>query len=195
MRKNGPLPVFCFVRKQYKVTGQKEITSGQPRPGLNRSLHASTHAIITQVWTVAERLCEGEGIELVHVEYQREAAGRILRLYIDRPGGVTLNDCANISRQLGDLLDIDLENIGPYNLEVSSPGKDRPIGKIGDYERFKGNVARIKTIKPIGGQKNFKGILSGISDGAVTLVMGDKSVAIPFEEITRARLVDYHGEN
>ena len=134
-------------------------------------------------------------MELVHVEYQRETAGRTLRLYIDQPGGVSLNDCVNISRQLGDLLDIDLEHLGPYNLEVSSPGTDRPLGKQSDYERFKGNVARITTNKPIDGQKNFKGILSGISDGKVTLAIGDKSVALPFKKITRARLVDYHGEN
>jgi ribosome maturation factor RimP len=101
----------------------------------------------------------------------------------------------NISRQMGDLLDVNIENMGPYNLEVSSPGTDRPLSKEIDYDKFKGNMARIKTTKPIGGQKNFKGILSGISDGVVSLLVGDGTVAIPLQEITRARLVDYHGES
>ena len=174
---------------------QKKIKAGRPQAEQLAISYASKHEIISQIKHLAEQLCEAESMELVHVEYQREAAGRILRLYIDQPGGVSLNDCVNISRQLGDLLDINLEHLSPYNLEVSSPGTDRPLGKQSDYERFKGNVARIKTSKPIDGQKNFKGILSGISDGKVTLVIGDKSVAIPFEKITRARLVDYHGEN
>ncbi|MEW6670400.1 MAG: ribosome maturation factor RimP [Thermodesulfobacteriota bacterium] len=150
---------------------------------------------MAQTKSLAQRLCDAEGLELVHVEFQREAGGRILRLYIDQPGGVTLNDCVNISRQMGDLLDVSIDNIGPYNLEVSSPGTDRPLSKESDYERFKGNIAKIKTTTPIGGQKNFKGVLSGISGGMVSLKIGDRTVAIPFQEIARARLVDYHGES
>jgi len=151
--------------------------------------------IVAQAERLAQRLCEAEGLELVHVEFQREAGGRILRLYIDQPGGVTLDDCVAISRQMGDLLDVNIENMGPYNLEVSSPGTDRPLSKASDYDRFKGNIARIKTAKPINGQKNFKGVLSGISGGIVSLLVGDRTVAIPLEEIVRARLVDYHGES
>ena len=67
-------------------------------------------------------------MELIYVEYQREAGGRILRLYIDRPGGVTLDDCIYISRQSSDLLDVYLENTGPYRLEVSSPGTESTAG-------------------------------------------------------------------
>ena len=89
----------------------------------------SWQEIIAQTKSLAQRLCEAEGMELVHVEFQREAGGRVLRLYIDQPGGVTLNDCVNISRQMGDLLDVNIENMGPYNLEVSSPGTDRPLSK------------------------------------------------------------------
>ena len=151
--------------------------------------------IAAQAERLAQGLCEAEGMELVHVEFQREAGGRILRLYIDQPGGVALNDCVNISRQMGDLLDVHIENVGPYNLEVSSPGTDRPLSKEIDYDRFKGNIAKIKTAKPINGQKNFKGVLSGIAGGIVSLLVGDRTVAIPLEDIVRARLVDYHGES
>ncbi|MGI9570714.1 MAG: ribosome maturation factor RimP, partial [Desulfobulbia bacterium] len=72
--------------------------------------------IINQVEALAKPLCAGENLELVHIEYQRESAGRILRVYIDRPEGVALDDCVNVSRQLNDLLDVQLDNIGPYNL-------------------------------------------------------------------------------
>jgi ribosome maturation factor RimP len=138
---------------------------------------------------IAEPLCEAEGIELVHAEYQREAGGRVLRLYIDKPGGVMLDDCVHISRQLGDLLDVSFENMEPYNLEVSSPGPDRPLGKKSDFERFQGNLVKIRTIRQIEGRKNFRGILSGTAGDRVSLLIDDKTVSIPFQEITRARLV------
>jgi len=84
--------------------------------------------IAASVKDLAEPLCESEGVELVYVEYQPEAGGMILRLYIDKPEGVTVDDCIYISRQLGDILDVNLENAGAYRLEVSSPGSDRPPG-------------------------------------------------------------------
>lgn len=151
--------------------------------------------IVSQVIDIAEPLCEAEGIELVHVEYQRESSGRILRLYIDKPNGVMLDDCVRVNRQLGDLMDIYLENIGPYHLEISSPGEDRPIGKTKDYDRFKGCEAKIKTFRPIAGQRNFRGILTGIEDDTVGLMIAEKAVAIPLKEIQKARLINYNGEN
>ena len=175
----------------------KERKKNKAKPSDSEQVALSNESwqtIVAQVNSLAQRLCEAEGMELVHVEFQREAGGRILRIYIYRPAGVTLDDCVNVSRQLGDLLDVSLADVGPYNLEVSSPGTDRPLSKEIDYDRFKGNTARIKTTTPIGGQKNFKGVLSGISGGMVSLLVGDKSVAIPIAQIARARLVDYHGE-
>ena len=151
--------------------------------------------IIAQVRNIAEPLCETEGIELVHVEYQRESSGRILRLYIDKPGGILLDDCVRVNRELGDLLDVYLEDIGPYHLEISSPGTDRPIGKIEDYDRFKGCEAKIKTFQPIEGQRNFRGVLTGLSADAVGLMIAEKAVAIPLKEIQKARLINYNGEN
>ena len=85
------------------------------------------HEIIQLVWKLAEPICSSEGMELIFVEYQREPGGRILRLYIDRPGGIALDDCAMVSRQIGDILDVHLDsNVPPYHLEVSSPGSQRP---------------------------------------------------------------------
>lgn len=145
--------------------------------------------IIARVYALGDPLCEAEGMELVHVEYQREPRGRTLRLYIDKPGGTTLDDCVNISRQVSDLLDVSIEDIGAYHLEVSSPGIERPLGRERDFVRFKGEKAHIKTSRPVEGKKTFKGVLGGVSDGAVVLTTGDRTVAIPFEEIRRARLI------
>ncbi|MFC1858541.1 ribosome maturation factor RimP [Thermodesulfobacteriota bacterium] len=154
---------------------------------------ASHTEILTGVTRLAQPVCESEGVELVHIEYQREPRGRILRIYIDRPGGVTLDDCIRISRQMNDLLDVSLEHGDSYNLEVSSPGSDRPLGKKEDYEKFKGNVAKIRTRQSFSGQKKFTGVLLGTAGDIVTLEINGQTVAIPYEEISRARLVNYDG--
>jgi ribosome maturation factor RimP len=145
--------------------------------------------IVSRVMDLAEPVCESEGMELILVEYGPEKGGKTLRLYIDKPGGITLDDCTFISHQVGDILDVNLEGSGSYNLEVSSPGPERPLAKIDDFERFEGNIIKIKTSRPIDGQKNFKGILSGISGGVVTLTIENKTVAIPYQDVIRARLV------
>jgi ribosome maturation factor RimP len=150
--------------------------------------------IIKQVETIAEPLCDSEGLELVHVEYQREPSGRILRLYIDRAGGVALDDCVNVSRQLNDLLDVYLDDIGPYNLEVTSPGPERPLSKPQDYERFKGRRAKIKTWQPVNDQKNFTGVILGVAADQIKLSSNEKTVVIPYGNISKARLVDVDGE-
>jgi ribosome maturation factor RimP len=151
--------------------------------------------IVAKTWELAEPLCLSEGMELIHVEFQRESGGRILRLYIDKPGSVTVDDCATVSSQLGDILDIKLDTEFPYTLEVSSPGVDRPLSKFSDYKKFTGNPAKIKTAYPINGQKNFKGILRGVLDENITLQTDTETVVIPFRDIIKARLVKYNGDN
>ena len=144
--------------------------------------------------SLAQPLCESLGFELIHVEFQRESSGRILRLYIDKPGGINLDDCADVSRQLGDILDVNLDEIGPYHLEVTSPGVERPLAKKKDFEKFKGNRIRIKTNQPVNGQKNFNGILLGISGEQVNLQIGEQTIAIPYQDIFKARLASQIGE-
>lgn len=148
-----------------------------------------------KVAELAEPLCLAEGLELVATEFRRERGGRTLRLVIDRPGGVSLDDCVAVSRQLSDLLDVYLEQQAPYHLEVSSPGPNRPLVKQGDFLRFKGNKAKISTLRPIGGRRQFTGILQGLAEGRVHLqVDGVDAMAIPLEQVKQARLVNYHGE-
>jgi ribosome maturation factor RimP len=155
---------------------------------------AAANPVISRVWRLAEPLCQAEGVELVQVEYQREHGGLILRLYLDKPGGITLDDCADISRQLSDLLDVGLDLPDAYRLEVSSPGLQRPLGKWSDFERFKGCRARIRTNRPLDGQKNFSGILNGISGHALQLNLDKGPVAIALSDIAKAHLINYNGE-
>ena len=134
-------------------------------------------------------------MECVYVEFQREPGGRILRIYIDKPGGAGLDDCVRISRQLGDLLDVYIEEDIAYRLEVSTPGPERPLGRPADFERFKGKSVKIRTRTPHEGRKTFTGKLLGITDGTVRLEQKDVIVAILHKDISKARLVNNHGEN
>jgi len=143
----------------------------------------------TAATALVEPVCAAAGLELVLAEFRRESSGRILRLYIDRPdGGVTLDDCADISRQVTDLLDVSLEDIGPYNLEVSSPGIERPLVKPTDYQRFTGKAARIQLHAAVNGQKKFKGIISTATDETVQIETDAGTVSFDFSQIVKGRL-------
>ena len=155
----------------------------------------ASNPMLSRVWQLAEPLCLAEGMELVHIEYRNEHGGRILRLYLDKPGGITLDDCADISRQLGDILDVGLETEASYRLEVSSPGIDRPLGRLDDFIRFKGSRAKIRTAVAQDGQKNFTGILDGVSGSTVQMTIDQRSVAIAFADIVKAHLINMNGEN
>jgi ribosome maturation factor RimP len=143
---------------------------------------------VADVELLAEPLLKSEGMSLVDVEYRREANGRVLRVFIDKQGGVTLSDCALISNQLGDILDAKTDHDEPYRLEVSSPGLDRPLTKPKHFVYFEGRLAVVKTSRVVQGRKNFKGVLAGFSEGVVTLLVDDQPVAIPYETIVKARL-------
>ena len=158
------------------------------RPGNRRYPPVNEQKIIDQVGSLAKPVCESEGMELIHVEFQRESGGRILRLYIDKHGGINLNDCVGVSRQMGDILDVNLEDVGPYSLEVTSPGPERPLAKKQDFVKFRGNRAKIKTIRPLNGQKNFTGVLLGISGEHINLQIGEQIIAIPYRYISKAKL-------
>ncbi len=172
-----------------KRKNQKKLRSGGKHKKQHLVASVKKETLLPLVNDLIGPLCEAHGIELVYVEYQRETGGRILRIYIDTPSGVKLDDCVMISRQAGDLLDMYVEDIGPYNLEVTSPGPNRPLGKKADFERFKGNRVQIKTSSLVEGRKKNKGILSGVSKEKVNLLIGEKMIEIPFEDITKANLV------
>jgi ribosome maturation factor RimP len=177
-----------FLRGAVKAKKKYNKKESQPRDGRHKPV--SEQKVVGLVRSMAEPLCASEGLELVHVEFQRESGGRILRLYIDKPDGINVNDCVSVSRQMGDLLDVNVEDIGPYSLEVTSPGPERPLAKQEDFDKFKGSRAKIKTSRPLNGQKNFTGVLRGISGEQVNLQIGEQTVAIPYQDISKARLAE-----
>ncbi len=140
---------------------------------------------------IAEPLIAGMGMELVDVEFLHERDSWILRLFIDKPGGVGLEDCEAVSRAVE--MPIDVENIveHAYHLEVSSPGLERPLKKPEHFRRAEGRVVRLKTFAPLGEppRRNFRGVLSAVADEGVTVdVDGAGSFRIPFREIAKANL-------
>jgi ribosome maturation factor RimP len=95
-----------------------------------------------------------------------------------------------VSRQLNDILDVHLEAVGPYNLEVTSPGPERPLARKYDFDKFKGHRSKIKTIQPLDGRRNFTGMLLGISADVVSLEVDGQVVAIDYANISKARLIE-----
>lgn len=172
-----------------KAKRKKTVRDQKPSDALEKS-RVPFAKLEKTATDLVQPVCEAAGMELVLAELRREPAGRILRLYVDRPGGVTLDDCALISRQVADLLDVSLEGIGPYNLEVSSPGTNRPLVTENDYRRFTGHTVRISLHEPVNGQKKFKGTLSAVIDGTVQIKTETGTVSFDFSQIARARLAD-----
>ena len=137
-----------------------------------------------------EPVIEAMGYELVGVEYQLNGSYGTLRVFIDREQGVSLDDCAAISQQVSAILDVEDPIQQAYDLEISSPGLDRPLFKLADYQRFSGQTVKIKLTTGINGRRNFKGALLGISDASEVLVEVDgMEFALPFGDIAKANLV------
>ncbi len=144
--------------------------------------------LIEKIKEVAQPLCQAENFELVHLDMVNSDGENIVRLFLDKPGGIRLDDCIYISRQLGDLIDVHIENIGSYRLEVSSPGPNRPLNKKEDFHRFKGERVKIKTNELIENQKKFTGILEIINDDSVVIAVDGKKVEISDHVISKAML-------
>ena len=138
---------------------------------------------------IIERVAAREGLELVHWEMVGPRNNFVLRIYIDKPGGVNHGDCETVSNQVGTLLDVEDLIANRYTLEVSSPGIERGLYKRADYERFAGNRVKVKTFAPINGQRNFRGALVGISDDTVSIDTDSAGrIEIPYEQIAKANI-------
>ena len=141
-------------------------------------------------------VAESQGYELVDVELKGSGKSSLLRVYIDRPAGISHRDCELVSEQVGTVLDV--EDLIPfsYTLEVSSPGLDRKLVKESDYTRFEGKLARIQTRIPLNQQKVFRGRLQGLHDGKVRLELRTGGqLDIPLDVIQEARLeIDWAAE-
>ena len=146
--------------------------------------------IAEKVRTLAGPVAEGRGCELVDAQFTVERGRRILRLYIDKPGGVTVDDCAEVSREFSTVLDVEDIIHESYSLEVSSPGLDRLLKTEGDFTRFAGRKVKIRTKEPIEGRRNFRAVVEGVEGGTVLLVDSDgKRWAIRLSGIEKANLV------
>lgn len=122
------------------------------------------------VRAVADRAAASSGLEVVEVELKGAGKSRRLRIVIDKPGGVTHEDCANLSREVGTILDVeDAVPGGSYVLEVSSPGLDRELIRAADYERFRGSRVKLTTRQPVNGNRHFEGRLENFQQGRLTL--------------------------
>jgi ribosome maturation factor RimP len=119
---------------------------------------------------IVERVAASSGLEVVDVEMRGGGKSRMLRIFIDKPAGVTHEDCANLSREVGTILDVeDAIPGGSYVLEVSSPGLDRKLSRPADYERYTGSRVKLTTHSPVDGNRHFVGRLASFQDGRLTL--------------------------
>lgn len=139
-----------------------------------------------KVSNLAKQVADEQGVEIFETELLGK--GRLLRVTIDKEGGVTLDDCERFSKSFGAVLDVENPFPWPYTLEISSPGLDRPLKGIKDFEKNRGKIARIVTIEEIENQKFFVGRILKISNDLVKLIVNGREIDIPFEKISKARL-------
>ena len=144
--------------------------------------------ITEQVWQFAEPLVKENGCSLWDVEYVREGGEWFLRLYIDKEGGVDIDDCENVSRAVDPVLDEKDPIPESYRFEVCSAGLERQLKRPSDFERFMGEPILLKTYQPKNGTKEFPGVLAGYDNGTVTVDMNGKSIAFDKTEIALVRL-------
>ena len=154
-----------------------------------------------QVRAIADRVAKTHGVDIWDIEFRGGSGkARMLRIYIDKPEGVTHQDCESVSREVGTILD--MEEVVPgagYLLEVSSPGLDRKLRGASDYERFQGSLVKLQTLEPVNGSRNFEGRLTKFTDGNLTLQLPPKGkgkkqvpgaeVEIALDNVAKANLV------
>ena len=146
-------------------------------------------AVLPKIEEIAERVVSPLGIEVVEIELKGGGKNQFLRVSIDKPEGVTHQDCETVSRQLGEQLDADDLITAQYTLEVSSPGVERKLFKIKDFERFQGHKAKVVLREPLENVKTLEGKISGVEDGRIAIELsGGHCVRFPFTQVERANL-------
>ena len=144
--------------------------------------------IVDRARAIAEPIVSDEGMELVDVEYRRESKGWVLRLYLDKDGGVTLDDCTRISQEVGRSLDVEDFIQIPYTLEVSSPGLTRPLKTEKDFMKYRNSLIKVKTLDPIQNRRQFKGRLLGVSANQIEMEAEGGIFQIPLSNVVKANL-------
>jgi len=175
-------------RQGFSGAGVAAARFSREKPNGSRVM-GYTEELKNRIQDLLEPLAEGQGLELVDLELHRARRGRtLLRIFLDRPGGITLEEITRFSRVAGELLDVHDLIPESYNLEVSSPGLTRELKKPRDYERYAGRLVRLTTRSVINGRQVHRGILLGLEADVVTLEEEGQVRSIPLGEIARARL-------
>ncbi len=139
---------------------------------------------LDKIREIAERVAQSSGLELVDLELHGGGKARMLRVYIDKPGGVTHEDCANFSREAGTIFDVeDVVPGGTYLLEVSSPGLDRKLSKPEDFQRFSGSLVKLMTRDPVNGNRHFEGRLKAFQNNRLWLELKPRSKSKKHEAV------------
>ena len=141
------------------------------------------------MWELFEPVVKGMGYDLIEIEHFPNPKHGVLRLYIDKEDGVNVDDCSSVSRQISALIDVEDPVSGQFNLEVSSPGSDRPLRRLVDFQRFVGSLVKLKTVMPLQGQRNFKGRLLEASEETLVIETDDEEISLPMSAIDKARIV------
>lgn len=149
---------------------------------------------VNELKSMIEPVVNSEGVELLDLEFRRERQGYVLRVFIDHPDGITIQDCSRVSQTLSDFLDVADPIHHAYNLEVSSPGLDRPLRKPSHFAKYVNSIIIVKTTSPVSHRKNFKGFLRAVSDDEITIECDGGSFTIPIESIDKANLAYFETE-
>ena len=144
--------------------------------------------VVDRVRAIADPVLSNEGMELVEIEYRREARGWVLRLFIDKEGGVTVDDCSRISQELGRALDVEDFILVPYTLEISSPGLARPLKNEKDFIKYRNHWIRVKTFNPVQNRRQFKGKLIGVTENRIEMEVDGGVFQIPLSDVAKANL-------
>ena len=153
-----------------------------------KTYNSGAESLARRIEDLSGPMCTSEDFELVHVECLPAKGELVIRVYIDKTDGISIDDCAYMSRQLGDLMDVYLDDLGPYRLEVSSPGPKRPLKKREDFERFLGERVKIEVHKPVQNRRKMTGIIEETDKDTITVNVDNTNIAVRFQEIKKARL-------
>jgi ribosome maturation factor RimP len=144
--------------------------------------------MVDRVREMVDPILLDEGMELVDIEYRRESKGWVLRLYLEKEGGVTLDDCTRVSQEVGRSLDVEDFIQTPYTLEVSSPGLTRPLKTEKDFMKYCYHFIKVKTVDPIENRRQFKGKLLGVSENRIEIEVEGGVFQIPLSNVAKANL-------
>jgi len=181
----GLLEEVGLMTHFFFVIGQ----GARERRRLAQLLRKEEDELVSEIWNLLEPVIAAQGMEILEVEYRRESAGWVLLIFLDSERGISVEDCAAVSRVVGDLLDVTDLIPNAYNLEVSSPGIDRPLRRLDHFQKYIGYIIEVRTISPIQNRRNLKGELKEASSECVVIECEAGNYSISMSLIERARLL------